>query len=312
VTTSPTIVPKRVALDKLGARVYWPRYAVAGGAMYHVNVYFLYSLAVTLYELQAALEQNRHLYAGYSASHRAGTLRLLLHGDFVPLDGADQADLKRTATQLLHVLSELAEYGDPSSGKMNQLAPERTRIPGALQHRYVDALERFSSRLDHDSGRLSLYFVPQRLAYNTQTLLDNAERAFVCPHVLPDEAVADIKEAGRCLAYGLPTACAFHVLRAAEAVMRMYLWLLGGTLPDTSEWAPLIDAIGVTKKAPKHLVARLHRLRDLERNQLMHVTLRPLLTPSEGAEVFEYAKDAINAMTLHIDRMMTEVRGART
>jgi hypothetical protein len=56
------------------------------------------------------------------------------------------------------------------------------------------------------------------------------------------------------------------------------------------------------------MVGRLHRLRDLERNQLMHVTLRPLLSRAEGLEVFEYAKDAINVMCMDMTRLCEHVK----
>jgi len=37
-----------------------------------------------------------------------------------------------------------------------------------------------------------------------------------------------LKEAGRCLAFDLPTACAFHICRATEALMLTYYEALTG------------------------------------------------------------------------------------
>jgi hypothetical protein len=267
--------------------------------MDHVNVHLLYDLAVNLEEVKYQLITDEPFIV-FGARYALHIVQLFLHGDFIPLDGANEVELRAAADQLRSSLEVLVNH----CAFKERDAPVSQKVKDAVAF----SMGNFKSRLELDAGRLSLYFVPQRLAYDTRTLLDDAVRAFIAPAILPDEAKADIMEAGRCLAFQLPTAVAFHMLRATEGVIRLYLWLLGGVIPEEPNWQKYIDAVGATGKAPRHTVARLHRLRDLERNQLMHVTTRPLLTIEEGAELFEYAKDAINAMSLHISRLFKEAQ----
>ena len=47
--------------------------------------------------------------------------------------------------------------------------------------------------------------------------------------VMPAKSIADIQEAGRCLAFERATACAFHICRATEALMLDYYEHLAGS-----------------------------------------------------------------------------------
>ena len=68
-----------------------------------------------------------------------------------------------------------------------------------------------------------VFFVPNR-RINLDWLLQNPAK--LLPEgvfdALPDIAKYDLAEAGKCIAYSVPTGAAFHILRASEAVLRDY------------------------------------------------------------------------------------------
>jgi hypothetical protein len=72
-------------------------------------------------------------------------------------------------------------------------------------------------------GALSSYFVTQKGGFDTVSLLAFGENLFPTDlGTKVPEAIFDAKEAGKCLAYEVPTACGFHVFRITESVLRKY------------------------------------------------------------------------------------------
>jgi hypothetical protein len=159
--------------------------------------------------------------------------------------------------------------------------------------RFRTKLDEFDTTLGVDLDALSLYYVPPRLAYATDKLIDEGLAIFPeSVHVaLPKEARADIKEATRCLAFGLPTAVAFHILRAAESVMLAYFDVLSLTLPNERSWAAYIRALNTRQDLPDGLTSRLGDLRKYERNELMHPA--KFLKDDEAYDLFDYVKSAM-------------------
>jgi hypothetical protein len=280
---------------------FWPRTPVAEGAVDHVNAYFPYGLGLYLGEIAALLtgdanRRNAHGMAAMSASFRAVTMEQFISGAFIPLSGSNERGLLDASLPLLQELHVLAGHLDDPGGF------EAVRIPGGEIERFLSAKKRFEDTFALESGRMSLYFVPQCLAYDTHTLLERGERAIPdrVRAVMPAGAVEDFTEAARCLAFSRSTAVAFHVLRSAEAMIREYLRELQGEQPHRPSWSNYIDAIKRCDGYSKHVVARVDQLRGLERNELFHVDRPRLLTKPEGEELFSYALGVIQAIGLHI------------
>lgn len=72
-----------------------------------------------------------------------------------------------------------------------------------------------------ESGRRHAY-VPESRRFDVERLLNNPSQLFASElfDALPDLVKYDLSESGRCLAFGLPTAAAFHALRAIEGELR--------------------------------------------------------------------------------------------
>ena len=110
------------------------------------------------------------------------------------------------------------------------------------------------------------------------------------------EAIFDAKEAGKCLAYEVPTACGFHVFRVAESVLRKYYsHVTGGTAaPKVRSLGVYVAALKQMKKGDDKILAALKQMTDLHRNPLIHP--ETVLTVDESIAIIGIARSAITAM----------------
>jgi hypothetical protein len=91
---------------------------------------------------------------------------------------------------------------------------------------------------------------------------------------LPRIAQIDILEAGKCIGFGLPTAGAFHLLRATEDSLRSYYrtFVKRGNI-DKATWGNLVEQLRAKKRKPKPnetLINHLDHLRKNFRNPTDH------------------------------------------
>jgi hypothetical protein len=141
-----------------------------------------------------------------------------------------------------------------------------------INQRLQMAIDTFRSVLLADIDHSNIYFVPQRLAYDTNTLLEEASRLFGRNRTRADElAGPDIAECGRCFAFGLWSATAFHILRACELVIADYCEACQLKIDRNKySWADYINALGTVRELPRKIKGRLDRLREYDRNKIMH------------------------------------------
>jgi len=86
------------------------------------------------------------------------------------------------------------------------------------------------------------------------------------------EAIPDVKEGARCLAYGLPTAAGFHVFRAVESVLRKYhAHVTEGKAPQNMRnMGVYIKSLETSGKGDPKVIAALKQMKDLHRNPVSH------------------------------------------
>ncbi|MBI2986152.1 MAG: hypothetical protein HYY45_05220 [Deltaproteobacteria bacterium] len=130
--------------------------------------------------------------------------------------------------------------------------------------------------LANDLPGLATYYVIQKGLYSTDDLISHAHhhipeslRSYV-----PKQAIIDINEAGKCLAFELPTASAFHMWRAVETVMEEYYKKLSGTQSFSDDkvqrnWDSYIKALE-GKNAEKKITVFLDHIRSEYRNPVSH------------------------------------------
>jgi hypothetical protein len=126
-----------------------------------------------------------------------------------------------------------------------------------------NAISNFETVLKNDLPEMSTFAVAKMGLFRTEDLISRSYlgidlelRAY-----LPDLAMQDIAEAGKCLAFRVPTASAFHLSRAIETCMNQYYEALTGGPFDLKEaaknWAiktkALIDS-GADEKITEFLI----------------------------------------------------------
>jgi hypothetical protein len=149
--------------------------------------------------------------------------------------------------------------------------------------------------LNTELGQLDTYFVSRTGIYSTPELIERADEQFA-PNIrerFPESTRLDIRQAGRCLAFELPTAAGFHIMRATESILREYYDIYVGKKPKTRNWGRYIADLKRTKANPK-TVAVIDQIRDLHRNPTIHP--ETVLSSSEALILFGIAQSAIIAM----------------
>ncbi|MFC3225850.1 hypothetical protein ACFOGJ_01320 [Marinibaculum pumilum] len=140
-------------------------------------------------------------------------------------------------------------------------------------------IDEFRSVFSAECRIIDVYSVEEISIYNTSRLVSKGSDIIprqILSH-LPDNVVSEFDNAGRCLAFELPTACGFHSLRGLELVMEKYIQHFGRSIKSLKSWNDYIREIeklandGKSTQKPSNKVsAMLDRLRELERNPLMH------------------------------------------
>lgn len=247
-----------------------------GLPMIRISLPYIFNLATNLEPLNTLPEQD-------SVAVAEGALKSFLHeGLYAPY--------LRTSSPLGHTLLGLLQsqtQNDSFDRKLNRY--EIWQISsGYSQYRTV---------LLAELGSLDSYFVTQKGPYDSIALLAFGETLFpVDIAAKVQEAVFDCREAGRCLAYELPTAAGFHAFRATESVLRKYyLHVTGGMAP------PKVRSIGVyvkalerAKKGDVRICAALNQLATLHRNPLIHP--ETVLTTDEAISIIGMARSVVTGM----------------
>jgi hypothetical protein len=135
-------------------------------------------------------------------------------------------------------------------------------------------------------------------------LLESAEQKFPqnLLNVLPQRTTDDLKEAGRCLAFERPTACAFHICRATEALILAYYEALTGTPWPRSQkdWGKYNDEL-IRLNAPSRITTRLDEIRKMDRNAYAHPDLT--VPRDEAPIVFELCTGVMFLMAKEIEAL---------
>ncbi len=119
---------------------------------------------------------------------------------------------------------------------------------------------------------LDTYLVVKRGAYSTADLVERAHIAFgTIAEKLPDQAKADFDQAGRCVAFDLPTAAAFHIFRGTEVIIRAYYKAVTGKEPKKKmrNWFAYIKVLRQCN-ADNRITSFLDHLRETYRNPILH------------------------------------------
>ena len=183
---------------------------------------------------------------------------------FESLEGLNLQVTRRAAAELKNLRDELAQ------------ADEEAELSAEQARKLVSAINDVRNTLEAELQGFNIYVVtPKRI--DMARLLTNVENLFA-PKVfdkLPDIARFDLSEAGKCIAFERPTAAAFHLMRATEAVLReFYCQHVRRNRVDTM-WGPIVQDLRKKKKflsSPEYsvLLNNLDNIRHSFRNPTQH------------------------------------------
>lgn len=266
------------------------------------NLYLLYGLGHTIGQLSNNLGQPKitfgHIVVGCGLVYVE--LNHLLAG--VPVQFESTARVMKEFVQVLDSLK--AKYEANPATLWGEV------FTGTADHRkLIDLITQLEVQLMNELDALPIWFVTARRAYSVDVLINNAEKILDPGSVslLSPRSLKDIREAGRAIAFELPTAAGFHSVRAVEGVARGYYAAIGGLRPTddaplgpgTNEIRNQRDALQAAGKIDKedliHIVIEtLARLNNVYRKPIAHPDM--ILELPAAMSVFDSAKCAIELM----------------
>ncbi|HEV2912860.1 MAG TPA: DUF4145 domain-containing protein [Pyrinomonadaceae bacterium] len=277
----------------------WWFYPIDRGNMKRVNLSTFYKFSAAMYEI-GVLEE------GDKINHPA-TIQLVIKTRVWLLFFLGETDditfpHSREIAESLHallgeVMEKLKGVGE-SDAKDDSAQLDKIFIMRLKQT--IDEFERFFTR---ESRRVSVFAITSKGIYDTEKLIESAEKRFPknLLKVMPEKTISDLRESGRCLAFENPTACAFHVCRATEALMLAYYEVLAGQAwPfNRRDWNMYNEHL---KKhgAPQAITNRLGEIRE-DRNAYAHPDITVPL--DEALLVFELCNGVIHLMAKEIEKL---------
>ncbi|PKN81180.1 MAG: hypothetical protein CVU47_07690 [Chloroflexi bacterium HGW-Chloroflexi-9] len=161
----------------------------------------------------------------------------------------------------------------------------------------------FETVLTTELQGLPTYHATRKGIYSMPDLIDNASEIFP-PKILgrlSAEAIEEIKQAGRCVAFDNSTASGFHSMRAVESVMHNYYIAIcqGDAATKLDSWGAYIAELRKVAETndnvdAKRVVAMLQQIKDHDRNLIMHPEV--VLVPDDALALFEISQGVIMAM----------------
>lgn len=185
---------------------------------------------------------------------------------------------KRVANDLLTCINDwVSENVMPNGSYSTELF--ETELSSWQWGNISRKIDSFRSVFEAECHDIDIYSVGQIAIYKTQALVSDGANIIAGEYRadISEAALNEFNNAGKCLAFDLPTACGFHALRGLELVLDDYLSSFAVKTDKFRSWNDYIqaakklidDQAAVDKPSPK-VAAMLDRMRELDRNPLMH------------------------------------------
>jgi hypothetical protein len=249
--------------------------------------------------------------------------------DKVPKEPA--IDLITSIVKLEVILGFLytSEYGDPLPPKLSTSAAAGLSLRDALAelHKSIKSnaaeqvaeplkagevksitenINRFETVLRAELNLAFTYSVSQVGILAINSLIASADDVFEgYKDRVPDIALEDTKEAGRAIAFNLPTAAGFHIARATESVLLKYMAAFDVPKPPDPQrnwgnYTKLMRAVTAQISPKEKVLTTIDQIRILHRNPLLHP--EQSLTMPEALSLWAICCSAIQAMIADMER----------
>jgi hypothetical protein len=125
---------------------------------------------------------------------------------------------------------------------------------------------------------------------------------------LPRIAQLDIREAGKCIGFELPTAGAFHLLRATEDCLRSYYKaFFKRAKMDNALWGPLVSNLRAKSRKPKPSETLLNHLDHIRKNFRNPTDHPDMVYDMDGVQdLFALVVDVLNRMAKELPEKPSE------
>jgi hypothetical protein len=169
-------------------------------------------------------------------------------------------------------------------------------------------LTKFENNLEAEYNGKDIFVVAKKGILSTTDLIENAEEMFsqkIRERIAP--AISDIQQAGKCIAFQVSTAAAFHIFRAVEAVARIYVEIVRGTPPTGKEKRFGLGGfvkILVEHGADERVTNSISQLAKLHRNPTMHPEIT--INNDEVIATLGMAQSVIQSMVADMESRQAE------
>jgi hypothetical protein len=128
---------------------------------------------------------------------------------------------------------------------------------------------------------------------------------------LPEIAQFDIREAGKCIAFEVPTAAAFHLLRATEDALRAYYRVFFKHGPnDKDTWGMLVQKLQNKKRKPRADNTLLNHLDHIRKNFRNPTDHPEMIYDIDGSQdLFSVVADVLNRMAKELPEVKSGTQG---
>ena len=185
--------------------------------------------------------------------------------------------------------------------RINQAAGSPAETLGYAYYELSEALRQFEPVLAAECNALDTYVVSQKRGYATTDLVDRSDVMLPIEtrSMLDASISADIRAAGRCLAFDTPTAAGFHILRAVEAVMALYYTHVTGRQikKQHRNWGLYLKRLEKEPRSDQKIRGALDHIKENYRNPITH----PDITLTEGEAIMVFG------LSLSVMELMAEV-----
>jgi len=205
----------------------------------------------------------------------------------------------RTAAQVL-----VAQMRNMSAAILSSDDIASTKLQHIDVLRLQNLYSKFETLFVGDLQAGSVFLVSPKGGYDTEALTEAGLAVFGADLTTKvPEALPDIRQATRCIAFELPTAAGFHLHRAHESVLRVY-WdcVTGGAdRPQEQNMGVYLRELDKLKKGKPEVRSHLRSIKDFHRNPLMH--------PEQSLDSVDQALDLLSAIRSSIGYMLREIPG---
>ncbi|MDG4821927.1 hypothetical protein O7635_08685 [Asanoa sp. WMMD1127] len=202
----------------------------------------------------------------------------------------------RAASELFRgVLADWARHEGRASAQARKLTTEETALVREASYQLQTVMLAEAQNVFAHVTRDKRFSV-DRLLYNVASLM--APGIF---DSMPKVAKYDFGEAGRCIAFELPTAAAFHLMRGTEDVLKSFYRTLIEDQVSPLLWGPMVAHLrDKLDPPPLILLNNLDGLRVGFRNPTQHP--EKIYDIEEAQDLFGLSVDSVNRMVKYLKR----------